>query len=93
MSVDGLPRFAGWNSRRDLDAARRQRAVAPGLRPALIRQAVLLVILAILAAPAITPLAGWVRWTFPIMAALLAGGLALRNQSATYVTACSGCSS
>jgi hypothetical protein len=64
------------------------RAAEPAGRGALIRQAVLLLIVAFLAAPAVTPLAGWVRLTFPAMAALIAGGLILRNRSAVYVTFC-----
>ena len=69
-------------------ASSRLRAVEPSLRRALVRQAVLLLTLAILAAPAVTPLAGWVRWSFPAMSALVAGALVLRGRSASYVTLC-----
>src|SRR5688500_4162063 len=56
------------------------------LRAALLRQLLLLVILPLVAAPAVTPLAAWVRWSFPAACALLAGGLFLRRRPGPYVT-------
>ncbi|HEX4709846.1 O-antigen ligase family protein [Phenylobacterium sp.] len=58
------------------------------MRPALIRQAFLLLTVVILAAPAATPMAGWVRWSFPALSALVAGWLVLRDRPGPYLTLC-----
>lgn len=71
-----------------LQASGAARAREGGLRQALIRQVGLLLILAVLAAPAVTPAAGLVRWSFPAMCALVAGWLALRGRAAPYLTFC-----
>lgn len=77
--------------RRRATVVRRRELAEPGqqgLRSALIRQTLLLLCIALLAAPAVTPLAGWVRWTFPACSTLLAGWLALRGRTAPYLTWC-----
>jgi hypothetical protein len=80
---------AGWaRSTADVAAAR-----TPGLRSliessALLRQALMLATLAVLAAPAATPAAGLTRLSFPAGAALIAAWLALRGRLRAYITFC-----
>jgi hypothetical protein len=69
------------------------KAGAPGLgsllgRSALLRQALTLASVAVLAAPAVTPAASLARLSFPLGAALIAAGLILRGRLAAYVTFC-----
>lgn len=65
-----------------------RRRAEEGLRTALVRQSLLLIFLALVAAPAVTPLAAWVRWSFPAACMLLAGGLFLRGRPGPYVAFC-----
>lgn len=57
-------------------------------RSALLRQALMLAMVALLAAPAATPAAGLARLSFPAGAALIAGWLLLRGRLRAYVTFC-----
>jgi hypothetical protein len=63
-------------------AACRAPMPSPLARSALLRQALMLSVIAVLAAPAATPAAGLARLSFPAGAAVVAGWLALRGRLA-----------
>jgi hypothetical protein len=65
-----------------------QRAAQPGLRGPLLAQAGLMLMIAVLAAPAATPLASAERTFFPAAAALVGAWLVLRGYAASFLTFC-----
>lgn len=59
-----------------------------GLHAAVLRQVGVLLALAFLALPALTPAAAYVRWLFPFGAAALAGLVYAKRRPATFVSVC-----
>lgn len=97
VSLPGAPRAIGAITTRVVEVRRSTPrgagTGAPALpslldRSALLRQALMLATIAVLAAPAATPAAGLARLSFPAGAALIAAWLASRGRLGAYVTFC-----